>query len=106
MTNIKFLEFAERIDPKRLNFSPKMQALVGAIIGHDYGIRDLRGNTLRTISITSDGFILGNGSQSFIGSASDLALNLADFRSLLTFADNRTFLALYKKRVLDYRERV
>ena len=54
MTNLQKVEFAERIDPRRLGFSPKLQAIVGAIISHDYGVKDLRGNTLRSISITSD----------------------------------------------------
>ena len=31
-------EFAERINPTNLGFSPKMTAIVGAIIGHDYGV--------------------------------------------------------------------
>src|SRR5690348_2999129 len=51
-------EFARRINPAALNFSPKMVAIVGAIIGHDYGVRDGRGRQLTGLSITSDGFVI------------------------------------------------
>jgi hypothetical protein len=99
------MTFAERINPRKFNFSPRMTALVGAIIGYDYGVKDVRGNTLRSILITSDGFILGNGSQSFIGSADDLVSNLRLFKSLISKADGKRFDALYSKRVIDWRTR-
>src|ERR1700733_11730824 len=45
-------DFAERIHPGRLGFSPKLAAIVGAIIGHDYGVVDGKGGTPTSISIT------------------------------------------------------
>ena len=51
-------QFAERIDLRKFNFSPKLTALVGAIIGHDYGVRDRKGGRLTVLSITSDGFVV------------------------------------------------
>lgn len=98
------MTFAERIDPRKFNFSPKMTALVGAIIGFDYGVKDVRGNTLRSIAITSDGFIMGNGSQSLIGLARYMDANLLQFTTFcLNRADRKRFTALYSKRVTDYR---
>src|ERR1019366_9594787 len=97
------MTFAERINPRKFNFSPKLTALVGAIIGFDYGVKDVRGNTLHSISISSDGFIFGNGSQSFIGTASDLDANLLQFTTFcLNRADRKRFSSLYKKRVTDW----
>src|ERR1039458_5239218 len=54
---IKASDFAERISPRDLGFSPKMAAIVGAIIGHDYGVRDSRGGQLTSLAITSDGYV-------------------------------------------------
>ena len=98
------MTFADRINPRKFNFSPKMTALVGAIIGHDYGIKDNRGNTLRSISISSDGFVMGNGSSAFIGTASDMDANLLQFTTFcLKRADRKRFASLYKERVIDWR---
>ena len=76
-------EFAERINPRHLGFSPKMTAIVGAIIGHDYGVRDSRGGRLTSLSITSDGYLIASStaheSGAFIGSADDLDRNLEQF---------------------------
>ena len=41
-------DFAERINPRNLGFSPKLVAIVGAIIGHDYGVRDHNQTMLAT----------------------------------------------------------
>lgn len=94
--------FAERINPRRFNFSPKFVALVGAIIGHDYGVRDRRGNHISSISITSDGYIIGSGN-AFIGSADDLARNLQDFFTVISAGDKEKFTTLYAARVKDWR---
>lgn len=98
----KTVTFAERVNPAQFNFSPKMVAIVGAIIGHDYGVRDGRGNFLASISITSDGFIIGS-CNSFLGAADDLNRNLADYRTFLTKEDAAQFDALYQSRVKDWR---
>lgn len=99
--------FAERINPRKFNFSPQLAALVGAIIGHDYGVRDRKGGRLTSLHITSDGFVIAgstaHGSGAFIGSADDLNHNLADFRSCLSAGDAGEFDALYNNRVTDYR---
>lgn len=101
-------EFAERINPRNFNFSPKLTAVVGAIIGHDYGVRDRKGGYLTSLAITSDGFVtagstVSDGGGAFIGSASELESNLKLYYSELAPADLETFKTLYKSRVSDWR---
>jgi len=100
-------EFALRINPRIFNFSPKMTAIVGAIIGYDYGVRDARGGRLTSISITSDGFVLAgstasDGGGAFIGSVDDLKANLYDYVFSLTDEDRAEFNRLYAENVTDY----
>lgn len=94
--------FVDRINPRRFNFSPKFVALVGAIIGYDYGVRDGRGNQVSSFSITSDGFVISS-SNAFLGSADDLARNLQDFFTVIHPADKEHVTALYASRVKDWR---
>jgi hypothetical protein len=94
--------FATRIDPKQFNFSPKMTALVGAIIGHDYGVRDGRGNQVSSFSITSDGFLVSS-SNAFLGDATDLHRNLVELKKFLSAADVTRLDRLYKERIQDWR---
>lgn len=102
-TNVVSLpEFAARINPRQFNFSPKLTALVGAIIGFDYGVRDGRGNHISSISITSDGFIIAS-CNAFLGSADDLNSNLAIYRNELSQEDRRTFDTFYQSNVKDWR---
>ncbi len=105
-------EFAERINPRNLGFSPKTVAIVGAIIGHDYGVRDGRGGLLTGLSITSDGFVTASstasdGGGAFIGSAEDLERNVEQFVMVLhddvSDEDAEEFERVYKTRVIDYR---
>ena len=105
-------EFAERINPRNLGFSPKMVAIVGAIIGHDYGVRDRRGGRLTSLSITSDGFVTcgstaSDGGGAFIGSADDLDRNLEQFVMVLhddvSDEDAEEFERIYKANVKDWR---
>jgi hypothetical protein len=105
------MEFAERINPSKFNFSPKLVAIVGAIIGHDYGVRDGRGGKLSSLSITSDGFVtasstMSDGGGAFIGSAAELERNLAEYRTKLTDADRAEFDRFYKVNVRDWRSPV
>jgi hypothetical protein len=100
--------FAERVSPRKFNFSPKLCALVGAIIGHDYGVRDSRGGQLTSLSITSDGFVIcgstmGDGGGAFIGDATDLERNLALWKAELTPEDRAEFERLYAVNVTDWR---
>lgn len=94
--------FAGRIHPRNFNFSPKFTALVGAIIGYDYGVRDGRGNQCSSFSITSDGFIISS-SNAFLGSADDLARNLQDFFTVIHPEDKEKFTTLYAANVKDWR---
>jgi hypothetical protein len=108
MNNETSTSFAERIDPNHFNFSPKLVAIVGAIIGHDYGARDGRGGRLYSLSITSDGYVTAgstasDGGGAFIGSADDLDRNLAEYRKELTAEDRAEFDRLYATRVTDWR---
>jgi len=104
----KSTAFAERINPRNFNFSPKLAAIVGAIIGHDYGVRDGRGGYLTSISITSDGYVLAgstasDGGGAFIGSADDLDSNLNLYKADLTADDRAQFERIYLTRVKDWR---
>lgn len=101
-------EFAERVNPRKFNFSPKLTAIVGAILGHDYGVTDRRGGRLTSLSITSDGFVTcgstaSSGGGAFIGSAEDLDRNLDVWKAELSAADRAEFERIYKTRVFDYR---
>jgi hypothetical protein len=107
----KFAEFAERINPTNLGYSPKMTAIVGAIIGYDYGVRDRKGGLLSGLSITSDGYVMANStaheSGAFIGSADDLNRNLADYQFVLAGEndeDAEEFARLYATNVKDWRK--
>ena len=102
--------FAERINPRNLGFSPKMTAIVGAIIGHDYGVRDRKGGYLTALSITSDGYVMAQStaheSGAFVGNAADLDRNLADYRFTLAAEndeDAEEFDRLYAANVRDWR---
>jgi hypothetical protein len=105
-------EFAERINPTNLGYSPRMTAIVGAIIGYDYGVRDSRGGRLTSLAITADGFVMADstasdGGGAFIGSASDLDRNLAKYRFTLAGEndeDAEEFDRLYKQNVRDWRK--
>ena len=108
----RFAEFAAQINPTNLGFSPRMTAIVGAIIGHDYGVRDSRGGRLIGLSITSDGYVTASSTESdgggaFIGSAADLDRNLADYRFALAAEndeDAEEFDRLYKLNTRDWRK--
>ena len=107
-----FEAFAERISPRNLGYSPRMAAIVGAIIGHDYGVRDNKGGRLTGLSITSDGFVTAqstasDGGGAFIGSAYDLDRNLADYRFTLAGVDDEDaeeFDKLYNQNVRNWRK--
>lgn len=102
-----FEGFAGRINPKNFNFSPKLTAMVGAIIGFDYGVRDARGGRLTSLSITSDGYVLcttaSDGGGAFLGSAEELDDNLALWREELSSADRAKFERLFSANVKDWR---
>jgi len=107
------MEFAERINPTNLGFSLRMAAIVGAIISHDYGVRDSRGGRLTSLSITSDGYVTAHstasdGGGAFIGSADDLGRNLEQFVMVLhndvSDEDAEEFERLYAANVKDWRK--
>lgn len=101
------MDFSERINPRNFNFSPKLTAIVGAIIGHNYGVTDRKGGRLTGLSITSDGYVIAQStaheSGAFIGRADELVHNLDDYRKFLSPADRAEFNQLYKMRVTDWR---
>jgi hypothetical protein len=92
-------KFEDRINPTRYNFSPKLVAIVGAIIGHDYGVRDRKGGYLTDLSITSDGFVMARSTASdggaMIGGASDMERNLELWKAQLNAADAAEFMTHY-----------
>jgi hypothetical protein len=101
-------QFAKRISPRHFNFSPQLTALVGAIIDHDYGVRDSRGGRLTSLSIKSDGYVIcgstmSDGGGAFIGSANDLDRNLRAWKSELNADEKAEFERIYAARVTDYR---
>lgn len=106
-------EFAERINPRNLGFSPKLVAIVGAILGHDYGVRDRKGGQLTSLSITSDGFVIASstasdGGGAFLCDANDLERNLEEFVMVLhnEVGDEEAeeFERLFKANVKDWRK--
>lgn len=107
VTNEAKAQFAERINPRRYNFSPKLVAIVGAIIGFDFGVRDRKGGRLTSISITSDGFVIAGStaheSGAFIGSAEDMTNNIGLWLNELTADDRAEFEKLYRANVEDWR---
>jgi hypothetical protein len=105
-------DFAERINPSKLGFSPKLTAIVGAIIGHDYGVRDRKGGGLTSLSITSDGYVIcgstaSDGGGAFIGLADDLDRNIERFTRTLhdgaSDEDAEEFERLCKVNITDWR---
>jgi hypothetical protein len=100
--------FADRVNPKRFNFSPKLVAIVGAVIAHDFGVRDRKGGRLTSISITSDGFVIAgstasDGGGAFLGTADEMKKNIDLWKSGLEADDRAEFEKLYKARVTDWR---
>ena len=101
--------FTERINPSQFGFSPKLVALVGAIIGHDYGARDRRGGQLLSLSITSDGYVVAqstasDGGGAFVGDVGDLEENLSLWKEDLSPEDQAEFNRLYVANVKDWRK--
>jgi hypothetical protein len=101
---------ADKLNPHKYNFSPKLTAIVGAILGHDYGVRDRKGGHLTSISITSDGYVIAastasDGGGAFIGDAEEMTRNLDMlFKEVhLTQAEREEFCRLWNSRVTDYR---
>jgi hypothetical protein len=103
-------EFATRVNPRRFNFSLMMVAIVGAVIQHDYGIRDARGGRLTALHITSDGFLLASttshDSGLFLGTGQDFDRNLSNYLTFLTNDDRERFARLYSANVTDWRQHV
>lgn len=105
-------EFAERINPRNFGFSPKLTAIVGAIIRHDYGVRDRKGGYLTGLSITSDGYIMASSTASdgggeFLGDARELDRNLETWEMDVrenSDEDFEEFARLYAQNVRDYRK--
>jgi hypothetical protein len=89
-----------------------MTAIVGAILGHDYGARDYRGGKLGNISITSDGFVTAHstasdGGGAFLGGVDEFEANIS---ALIKYAnltsDERTLWnSCYSAHVTDWRTR-
>lgn len=100
-------EFAKRIDPPNFNFSPKMAAIAGAIIGHDYGVRDRKGGRLTSLSITSGGFVICGSTAhkggAMVADAEELERNLEMWKADLSAEDRAEFERIYKARVIDHR---
>jgi hypothetical protein len=100
--------FAARIHPRNFNFSPKLAAIVGAIIGHDYGVRDRKGGHLTGLSITSDGFVIASstasdGGGALLCDAEELDANLSAWLPELAAKDQTEFNRLRAERVRDWR---
>ncbi len=100
---------AQKVNPRRLGYSPKMTAIMGAIIAHDYGARDPYGRKLVALSITSDGFVLGHTDDPdatlFLGDADELHHNIQRVLrdAKLDKVELEAFWRLYDSRVRDWR---
>jgi hypothetical protein len=92
--------FGDRIDPRKYNFSPVLVAIVGAILGFDYGVRDRKGGRLTSIAITSDGFVIAGSTAhdtgAFIGDVADLDRNISLWLNKLSPEDQAEFRMLYR----------
>lgn len=95
--------FAKRINPRKYQFSPRFGAMVGALLGYDYGIRDSKGGHITSLSFTSDGFVIGqstasDGGGAFLGTRSDLKENIELWLSHLDVADSLKFCTIAASR--------
>src|SRR5690348_3383805 len=99
---------ADKLNPRKHGYSPKMTAIVGAIIGHDYGVRDPRGGKLMGLTITSDCFVTASTTSHesgvFVGTYLDFANNLSGLlaRVQLTPEEKAEYDRLYKQHVTDW----
>ena len=100
-------EFAERINPAKLGYHKFLAAIVGAIIGFDYGVLSRKDGRLTNLSITSDGFVMADSTAhetgAFIGSADEMVCNLEVWLKELTPDDRAKFKTLYERNVTDWR---
>jgi len=100
---------AAKMNPGKLGFSPKMAAIVGAVLGFDYGVRTARGHQLIGLSITSDGFVIATtdpiSSGAFLCTAEELARNLALViaDAKLTADETKLYERLYSQHVKNWR---
>lgn len=98
--------FADRINPEQFHFSLLMVAIVGAIIGHDYKISPAYADTYQSLSITSDGFVIGTSlehpSGTYLGHHDNLMRNINLLLDHLSVEDRDEFLRLYKANVRDW----
>lgn len=95
------MELADKLNPARFTaMSGKMAAIVGFILGETW-----TSPRIWSLSITSDGFLLANGANEFIGSADDLADNIARLMDAadLDPSERAEFSRLYRSRVNDWR---
>jgi hypothetical protein len=105
----EIMELWKKLDPQGRGFSPLLTAIVGAIIGHDYGARDGRGGIIGHISITSDGFIQAHTTShetgAFLGDVRDMERNLELLLTdaKLTVDEMNEWDNLYRRNVTDWR---
>lgn len=90
-----------KFHPSVFRCSPMFHAVIAYILGQVW-----TKPSLRTLSITSDGFVVSE--QNFIGSVEDLERNLggASAAAELTDAEAVFFYELYRSKVDDWRNRV
>jgi len=102
-------ELAVKLNPSKYGFSPKLTAIVGGILGVDYGVRDRKGGKLGALSITSDGFVIAQStaheSGAFVGDARDLERNLELLLTdaKLTPEEQTEWDNAYRRNVTDWR---
>lgn len=91
--------FADRINPSRFSFGPRLTAVVGAIIGHDYGIQNGAWGYLSNLTITSDGYVTADsttiGKGAAIGVTHNVARNLSEYLDYLNDKERAEFDRLY-----------
>lgn len=89
----------QKLHPGRFSdMSPKMAAIVGAVLGEDWARPRLGG-----LSITSDGFVVSG--HHFLGDVSDLERNIHNLLEVagLTDAERSEWDRLYSQNVSDWR---
>jgi len=97
---------AEKLDPRPLGYSPKMSTIIGAILGHDYGVSGGHIGTLTgEFSVTSDGFVIasctGHESGAFFGGITEFEQNIQRLLkdANLNEKERKEFDALYAQHV-------
>lgn len=97
----------DKVDPRRLGCSPATAMIVGAILNHDFGARNGRGQRITNLWVSEDGFVVvqtHDCNYEFIGTAYDLYQTLMGVlkRAELTPPERDEFTQMFESRILNF----